>query len=268
MVGNDKYFAELDKRPIQQDPMLSTQGPTLLDSTIYTVGMDFGQESAYTMDSGVFRDKKFYHLQNEGIERRIIFSSKEDFDRFEAYLYLLNAVESQRAANFFVGGREGEIFTSARGENLVAIGAYSFLPQEFHLLVTPHVENGIGKFMQKLQTAYTMYFNKKYQRSGRLFHSAYRSGQLESDERLKQVFGFIHLNPARLFDVRWDESSGSDLMLHARRAIEYRYSSAGEYQSGKHIITEPAGYPQYIRRAKDAHANFQLWTRNNNAQNA
>lgn len=219
------------------------------------------------MDTSSTRDSKFYHLRNEGIERRIIFSSKEDFDRFEAYLYLLNAVESQRAANFFVGGREREIFTSARGENLIAIGAYSFLPQEFHILATPLVENGIGKFMQKLQTAYTMYFNKKYQRSGRLFHSAYRAEDLDSDEKLKRAFAFVHLNPARLFDDRWDDAAGADLMLHARRAIEYRYSSAGEYQSGKYVITNPSSYPQYIRRARDANANYQLWVKTGDQSN-
>lgn len=215
------------------------------------------------MESNASRDKKFYHLRNEGIERRIIFSSKEDFDRFEAYLYLLNAVESQRAANFFVGGREREIFTSARGENLIAIGAYSFLPQEFHILATPLVDNGIGKFMQKLQTAYTMYFNKKYQRSGRLFHSAYRSDMLDSDEHLRRVYGFIHLNPARLFNSLWEDADASEIMLLARRALEYRYSSAGEYQNGKHIITDATHFPQYIRRAKDAHAIYQMWSRNN-----
>lgn len=213
------------------------------------------------MENNATKVKKFYHLRNEGIERRIMFSSQEDFDRFEAYLYLLNAVESQRAANFFVGGREREIFTSARGENLVAIGAYSFLPQEFHILATPLVENGIGKFMQKLQTAYTMFYNKKYQRSGRLFHSAYRASELNTDDALKRAFSFIHLNPASLFDMKWDMAASGDLILHARRAMEYRYSSAGEYVSGKFVIANPSHFPQYIRRAKDAHANYQFWTR-------
>ena len=35
------------------------------------------------------------------------------------------------------------------------------MPNHFHLLVHEKIENGISKFMQKLLTAYTMYFNKK-----------------------------------------------------------------------------------------------------------
>lgn len=206
-------------------------------------------------------DKKFYHLHNTGIERRIIFSSKEDFDRFEAYLYLMNAVESQRAANFFTGGRERYIFESARGENLIAIGAYSFLPQGFHILATPLVENGIGRFMQKLQTGYTMYFNHKYQRDGRLFHSAYRSHELDSDDAIKRSYAYIHSNPAALFDARWEEASGSDLALLIKRALEYRYSSAGEYVTGKYVIADPSRFPQYLRRTKDAPSHFALWTK-------
>ena len=35
------------------------------------------------------------------------------------------------------------------------------MPNHFHLLIHEKIENGISKFMLKLLTAYTMYFNKK-----------------------------------------------------------------------------------------------------------
>lgn len=211
----------------------------------------------------------YFFLHNSGVEKRTIFSSKEDFDRFEAYLYLLNAVESPRAANFFSGGREAGIFESARGENLVSIGAYSFVPQRFMLLVTPRVEGGVGKFMQKLQTAYTMYFNKKYAHQGRLFQSAYRSLQLDNDVALRYAHTYTHLAPATIFNSSWEDSSGTELAALVTRALQYRYSSAGEYQASKFVITSPDFFPAYIKRMRDAQSHFSAWMklRNENIGN-
>lgn len=207
-----------------------------------------------------FEGKKYYHLRNFGVDNRILFSSKEDFDRFEAYLYLLNAVESQRAANFFVGDRTREIFGSARGEQLVAIGAYSFVPHHFHILVSPLAEGGVSKFMQKLQTAYTMYFNRKYGHVGRLFHSAYQSREMETEEDLKRTFAYVHLNPASMFEPEWEsESDANAFALQVHRAMEYRYSSVHEYAQSKFVVANPSVFPQYIRRTKDASAHYMLW---------
>src|SRR3954468_12826823 len=97
-----------------------------------------------------FKKEGHYHVFNRGVDNRNIFISQEDYDRFEAYLYLLNDAESPRVANFFVGNRKETIFESARAEQLVAIGAYSFLPTHFHLIVSPLSEGGLPKFMQKL----------------------------------------------------------------------------------------------------------------------
>ncbi|MFZ2886327.1 MAG: hypothetical protein WA021_00730 [Minisyncoccia bacterium] len=203
---------------------------------------------------------RYFHLENSGFERRIIFSSQEDYDRFEAYLYLLNAVESARAANFFVGNRRDEIFSSARGERLIAIGAYSFLAREFHILATPLVENGISKFMQKLQTAYTMYFNRKYQRSGRLFQASYQSREV-AEQNVVRVFAEIHLNPAELFDTSWQSAGAAELQLLTAKALQYRYSSAGEFLARKYIIADPEPFPKKILQARDADFYAHIWNR-------
>lgn len=189
-------------------------------------------------------DKQYVHVFNSGVERRVLFNSQQDFDRFEGYLYLLNAVDADRAANYFVRGREGSIFESARGEQLVAIGAYSFIPHDFHLLLTPLVHGGVGKFMQRLQTAYTMYFNRKYQHEGRLFRSSYLSEDIQSDEHLKSVFSYIHLHPAQLFDHAWEEKGIDNLLLLSYKALQYRYSSANERRTGKKVITNLSAYPK------------------------
>ena len=208
-----------------------------------------------------FETGKYFHLHNKGSEGRIIFSSQEDYDRFEAYLYLLNSTESPRASNFFLDGRERNIFESGRGEKLIGIGAYSFTPKEFQLLATPLALGGVAKFMQKIQTAYTMYFNKKYVREGRLFHSKYKSNTAESDEHLNFLFAHVHLSPAILFNPEWDEARDFELVALARNALKYRYSSSGEYAKSSFKVTSPEHFPQSFLKARSAEVHLKFWNK-------
>ena len=200
-----------------------------------------------------------YHITNRGVDNRNIFVSKEDYDRFEAYLYLLNDTESARAANFFVGKRHETIFESARAEQLVAFGAYSMLPTHFHFVVTPLIEGGVPKFMQKLTTAYTMYFNDKYQRRGGLFEGTYRANEATSDNHLKYLLALTHLAPAQLFNKHWQEDSILELESLAGSLMDYRYSSAAEYVNDKHLITTPQHFPRYLARAKNMDTYIRYW---------
>lgn len=206
-----------------------------------------------------FDPKKYLYLFNQGFENRIIFNSEEDYNRFEAYLYLLNSIESPRASNLFARGRSGDVFKVARGEKLVAIGAYAFTPREFHIIATPLIDSGVSKFMQKLQTAYTMYFNHKYLRSGALFHSAYRATIAQSEDHLKYLHASVHLSPAILFDTDWQERGSVEIHNVAVSALQYRYSSIGEYVTAKHVISSPEYFPHFFSTTKDVQAHMRIW---------
>jgi hypothetical protein len=54
------------------------------------------------------------------------------------------------------------------------------------------------KFMQALLTSYSMYFNKKYERVGTLFQSAYKATNIFDDTYLLHISRYIHRNPAEL----------------------------------------------------------------------
>jgi putative transposase len=203
-----------------------------------------------------------YHLFNRGVDNRNVFVSKEDYDRFEAYLYLLNDTESQRAANFFVGKRNETIFQTTRTEQLVAIGAFSLLPTHFHIIATPLHEGSLSKFMQKLTTAYTMYFNDKYQRTGSLFEGTYKAKAATSENHLKYLLALTHLAPAQLFNRNWQEDDIFALEKLSGELTDYRYSSIGEYTEGKHIITSPNYFPRYFGRAKTMDTYIRYWEDN------
>lgn len=47
-------------------------------------------------------------------------------------------------------------------------------------------------------TSYSMYFNKKYKRRGRLFESTYKAIPIDTDAYLWHISRYIHLNPQDL----------------------------------------------------------------------
>lgn len=127
----------------------------------------------------------YYHIYNRGTEKRKIFTGEKDYSRFLASLFLCN---SQKPADLKLQGSTlYELLQNDRGETLVDICAYCLMPNHFHLLLYEKNEGGISKFMQKLQTAYTMYFNKKNERSGALFQGTYKLSLADTDNYLKYL---------------------------------------------------------------------------------
>lgn len=206
-----------------------------------------------------FAEGEFYHLYNHGVEKRVIFNTKDDHDRFQTYLYVLNDEHNARPANIFSVKNRELAFQEKRIQPLVAIGAYCLMPNHFHILATPLVENGIPKFMHKLQTAYSMYFNEKSSRTGRLFQGTYKAKHADTDTYLQYLYAYIHLNPAKLLTTDWKEASAEEIRQLGTKILAYPYSSAGEYHLGKHVITDPGLFPKYFEKTKDMNALLQFW---------
>jgi len=105
------------------------------------------------------------------------------------------------------------------------------------------------KFMSKLLTAYSSYFNKKYDRTGALFGSEFRSEHLDKDEYLKYIFSYIHLNPAKLKDPFWREANENRKELFDF-INTYPYSSHlyyfGQYTSEEAMILNKEVFPAYF----------------------
>jgi len=102
----------------------------------------------------------FYHIYNRGVEKRTVFCDNEDNIMFLHHLYALNNKES--LPNLY---KERTLVIPDR-EPLVTIHGFCLMKNHYHLLVEEIEEGGISKFMQKIGTGYTMYFNKKYERTG------------------------------------------------------------------------------------------------------
>ena len=208
---------------------------------------------------------EYYHIYNRGIDKRVIFKLKRDYERFMMLLYLANSNDSFRLDDFLNKQHKtfDEILVLDKGEPLVSIGAWCLMTNHFHLLVRQEVDGGITKFMKKLGVGYSMFFNIKYQRKGALFGGLFKSKLIGVDDNyMKQLLGYIHLNPLDIKFPDWENKidKSSDVM---KKFIEsYPYSSypdyIGENRTAKNII-KPKNFPDYfddIKSFKDFVENY------------
>lgn len=177
--------------------------------------------------------EEFYHLYNRGVEKRKVFLHRADYERFETLLYLAN--QTKPADLKYQGRSFAEIREARAGDPLVEIVAYCLMPNHFHLLVRECVEGGIARFMQKLTTGYTMYFNKRNERSGALFEGTYKARHVPDDRYFRYLVSYIHLNPIKLFDPKWKENGIRDYAEAERYLEHYAHSSYLDYAGRERI---------------------------------
>jgi putative transposase len=176
-------------------------------------------------------DKEFYHIYNRGVDKRKTFASENDYARFKYNLYLSNSNKSFNVSDIIKCiGKRDTIFSLPRENELVTIHAYVIMPNHFHLLLSQKKENGVSLFMQKLSTAYTMYFNKKNNRSGSLFQGTFKSIHVDSDRYLMYLFAYIHANPFSAV-----ATNGRISINDTDKVLIYPHSSIIDYQK----VTRP-----------------------------
>ncbi len=195
-----------------------------------------------------FVEGEFYHIYNRGNSKQKIFHDKQDYLRFISLLYISNTEERfnlydlNRDSNF-------DIYEIDRKNLVVNIGAYTLMPNHFHILITQPKNGNISKFMQKLSTAYSMYYNKKYERTGGLFEGKFKSQHLDKDNYLKYIFSYIHLNSIKLIQKDWKEKGIKNIKEALTYLKTYEYSSYLDFLGEKRIqnkILNLELFPKYF----------------------
>lgn len=147
------------------------------------------REKIYVPDS-------YYHIYNRGLNKQSIFLDKAD------YAVFLNLLKR------YLGDEEtkdpsGRVYDSLHGQ--LELLAFCLMPNHYHLLIYQNDPQGMTRLLRRVSTTYTMYFNKKYQRSGPVFHERFKASHIINDEYLRHISRYIHLNPV---DYRqWEFSS-------------------------------------------------------------
>jgi putative transposase len=138
----------------------------------------------------------YYHIYNRGINKRVIFKDQEDYVVFLSLLKRHLSKQPQQDKN-------GRIYKSFYGQ--IELLAFCLIPNHFHLLIYQTKSDAMTSLLRSVGTAYTMYFNKKYKRTGPLFQERFKASLISQDEHLQHISRYIHLNPENYRS--WDFSS-------------------------------------------------------------
>lgn len=114
----------------------------------------------------------FHHVYARGIEKRDIFGDQSD--RAELRRRILKNLKRFNSSCL----------------------AWAFMPNHFHLLFQSQSGN-LSDFMRCLMSGYSIFFNRRYERSGHLFQNRYKSSVIDTERYLLELIRYIHLNPVR-----------------------------------------------------------------------
>jgi len=117
-------------------------------------------------------ENAFYHVIQRGIERKNIFSSDSDKERFLNYL--------NTAHTTYAG----------------IVHSYVLMDNHYHLVIeTPRAN--LSKIMHYVNTSYAAYYNTTHKRVGPLYQGRFKAVPVQGDEYLHYLSCYIHLNPVR-----------------------------------------------------------------------
>ena len=117
-------------------------------------------------------DGALFHITARGNDKQRIFRSDADFRR---YIKAISLCQEKLAFSLY---------------------AFVLMPNHVHLLIQVG-KHSIDLIMQRIQTSYTMYFNKKHQHTGHVFQGRYHWFLVDEERYLLELIRYIHLNPVR-----------------------------------------------------------------------
>ncbi|MCP4651896.1 MAG: hypothetical protein GY858_00705 [Candidatus Omnitrophica bacterium] len=166
----------------------------------------------------------FYHITSRGDDRKKIFISNYDYEKFLEYLLI---AKSKYKFNLY---------------------AYCLMTNHYHLFLEI-LEPNLSKIMQYINTAYTAYYNTKRNKTGHLFQGRFKSIMVDEDDYFLRLTRYIHLNPvrAKMVDLpqnyRWSSYKGY-MKPKTDRHIDYP-------ELNRYLGMRPIEYKNFILRSID-----------------
>src|SRR6266545_584478 len=114
-----------------------------------------------------------YHVLNRGNARRTVFSKDGDY---AAFLTALG---------------------HAHEELPMRVLAYCLMPNHFHLVLWPHADGDLSRWMHWLTNAHVRRYHQHYHSSGHLWQGRFKAFPIAEDEHLLTVLRYVERNPVR-----------------------------------------------------------------------
>jgi putative transposase len=119
-----------------------------------------------------------YHVLNRGNGRARVFHDDRDFAAFTDLL-----VEAKRRLPMRILG-------------------YVLIPNHFHLVLWPHADGDLSRWMQWLLTAHVRRHHRRHRGSGHVWQGRFKAFPIEQDEHFLTVIRYVERNALRANQVR------------------------------------------------------------------
>ena len=114
-----------------------------------------------------------YHVLNRGNGRAEVFHKEDDYAAFVA------------------------LFEPACERLRMRIVGYCLMPNHFHLVLWPHGDGDLGRWMQWLMTAHVRRYHRHYASSGHVWQGRFKAFPIQQDEHFLTVLRYLERNPLR-----------------------------------------------------------------------
>lgn len=128
----------------------------------------------------------YFHAYARGSNRQPIFLDASDFGYFLSLF-------ARYLSHTPVLNQNGVPYSKLY--NQIELLAYCLMQNHFHLLFYQVEAGAMTRLMRGIMTAYSRYFNHKYNRSGSLCESRYKASIISSEPYLLHISRYVHLNP-------------------------------------------------------------------------
>lgn len=207
----------------------------------------------------------FYHVMSRGVDKRTIFQEDRDYLRFIHDLFVFNdeknSARSDRRNPPTCEVGDPDDLACRQRKLLVNLHAFCLMPNHYHLLIEPLKENGLSRFLQKLNVGYAKYFNIKHERKGALFESRFKRIEVISEAHFIHLPYYIHSNPLDLFDRGWRTGEIADPQRALEFLMNYPWSSHLNYCGKKNfpLVTQRDFLAGIFNGSDGYQAAFRKW---------
>jgi putative transposase len=148
------------------------------------------------------------HALNRGNRREAVFLKPGDYDAFVTAI--------------------GE----ARQRLPVDVPGYCLMPNHFHLLLRPHRDGDLGRWMQWLLTAHARRYHRHYGTTGHVWQGRFHAFPIQDGDHLVTVLRYVERNPLR-----------AELVAHAE---DWKWTSLAGWLRGDPLLRggDPAVRPR------------------------
>lgn len=171
-----------------------------------------------------FVKDEFYHIYGHGIGGINIFNNEKDYKRFLTLIFSANGINSIPRLDRKI---DLDLIWNIKnnkidlGDPLINIISFSLMPTHFHLLLEERKDDNISKYIHKILTSHSKYFNLKYERRGHLFENKFNSKHIDNNDYALILSCYIHKNSKDLpgwknKEDRYPWSSYQDYILENR----------------------------------------------------